>query len=289
MEDFMPMLSNSDFFTIPPLDVENKMIQPTVRLYQKLSFKFNTLSQDIQNTWLDMQSSTIAGIKQMYRHPDDTIRLWYGQAADTGAQLYARLNSEWQSLYQKMSQTALNVRDSIATTAQQFYEHPGPTVTAWYQHAGNKGNALIAEAQTELQPIYQQWQTTLTAGKTKAEQAVDHLQTLLEHPQQAALSALEPVARTAANASAQAEHYLQMFLAHPAEFIASMIAPLTAYIKSESAEAKAALIDTYYGLVDMANLIASQPGLMIHAFYNKTLAALLNVYYDVISSLLVTV
>lgn len=282
-------ISNGNFFSIPPLDVEHKMILPTARLYQKLSFKFNALYQDIQAAWNDSQREALTVIKQTYQHPLAAAQSWYEQTAAGGARLYNRLSAELQDWYGDLGRTAVDVHASVATAAHELYQHPAAAMTAWYQHAGDKGGALMTKAQAELQPIYQQWQTTLNVGKAKADRAVDYLQNAWEHPQQTALSALEPVTRSAASAAAQAEHYLQLFLASPSEFTASMLAPLSAYIKTESASAKAALIDSYHTLVDMASLIAAQPGLTLHALYNKTLSALLNVYYDVVSSLLVTV
>ena len=79
------MFNQPDFLTIRQLDLENKLILPTTKLYSQISFKLNALSQDIHSALLDVHSVVANAAKQVYEHPVETLTAWYEQAVYTGA------------------------------------------------------------------------------------------------------------------------------------------------------------------------------------------------------------
>jgi hypothetical protein len=78
-----------------------------------------------------------------------------------------------------------------------------------------------------------------------------------------------------------------MFMDNPEQFMLSALAPITDYMTSHSADAEAILISSYYALADFFSLLMAQPSATLQALSHNALSALLDVYFDVISSLLV--
>ena len=77
-----------------------------------------------------------------------------------------------------------------------------------------------------------------------------------------------------------------MFMANPEQFMVTALAPVTAYLSSLTHDAEAVLLSSYYVLADLFSLLMSQPSATLQALYRNTLSALLDFYFDVISSLL---
>ena len=225
----MPLFNHPDFFTHRELDLENKLVLPTAKLYNQAVFQLNALYQDIRSVLIDAHSVTAATAKQVYTYPVETLTAWYDQAAQTGAVLYA-------------------------------------------------------QAQATVLPVYQGWQVKLNVGREKAGQ---YLQAFWDNPEQAAATAFEPVSRYAAGAVEKSTQYWQAFSDNPEQFMASALAPVSNYLVSLSEEAEALLLGSYYALVDLSGLLMAQPSATLQALYRNSLSALLDVYFDVISSLLV--
>jgi hypothetical protein len=68
------MFNQPDFFTIRQLDLENKLILPTTKLYSQVSFKLNALSQDIHIALVGIHSVVANAARQVYEHPVETYR-----------------------------------------------------------------------------------------------------------------------------------------------------------------------------------------------------------------------
>jgi hypothetical protein len=282
----MPIFNESDLYNVRQLDIENKLILPTTRLYDRISFKFNSLYQDVHNALMNAYGSAATNARQIYEHPLETVTVWYQHSANIGTDFYEHINLQCHTLYRNISNVAVDTHSSVAALAKQIYEHPSETAAAWYEQAGNKSAALYAQVQAEVQPVYQQWLVNISSVKDKT---VQDLQAFLNNPEQKALAVLEPVTRNAAVATEQAERYMQLFLNNPEQFLVSAVTPVANYLSLQTESAKITMFNTYYALVDMFSLLASQPSATLHTLYNKTLSSLLDVYYDVISSLLVTV
>ncbi len=225
------MFNQSDFFTIRQLDLENKLILPTTKLYGQVSFQFNALYQDIRRVLIDVHSA-------------------------------------------------------IATTAKQVYEHPVATLTAWYEQAAYTSTALYTQVQTATSPIYQDWQIKVNAGKEKTGQ---YLQAFWDNPEQVTLATFEPVTRYVTAVTERSDRYWQLFMDNPEQFMSNSLAPVTHYLASLSDNAEAFLISNYYTLTHLFSLLMTQPSSTLQALYRNTLSALLDAYFDIISSLLVMV
>ena len=87
----------------------------------------------------------------------------------------------------------------------------------------------------------------------------------------------------------QSERYWQLFMDSPEQFMMEAHAPITGYLSSLGENAEAVLISSYYALADLFSLLIAQPSATFQALYRNTLSALLDVYFEVISSLLVMV
>ena len=223
------MFNQSEFFAIRQLDLDNKLILPTTKLYSQVSFQLNALYQDIHSALISAHSA-------------------------------------------------------VATAAKQVYEHPVETLTAWYEQAVHSGTALYAQVQNSVLPVYQDWQLKVNMGKGKTGQ---YLQAFWDNPEQVTLAAIEPVTRYASAVTEQSERYWQLFMENPEQFMVTALAPVTVSLASFGEQAEAVLISKYYALTDVFNLLLAQPAATLQASYRNALAALLDVYFDVISSLLV--
>jgi hypothetical protein len=223
------MFNQPDFFTIQQLDLENKLILPTTKLYSQVSFKLNALYQDIHTVLIDFHGK-------------------------------------------------------VAVAGKQVYDHPVETLTAWYEQAAYAGNALYAQVQTSVLPTYQGWQVKVNAGKEATSQ---YLQAFWDNPDQVTLATLEPVTRYVAAVTGQSERYWQLFLDNPEQFMASVLSPVTGYLASLTQETEAVLISSYYVLAELFRLLMMQPSATLQALYHNTLSALLDAYFDTVSSLLV--
>ncbi|MDD5580970.1 MAG: hypothetical protein PHY16_17060 [Methylobacter sp.] len=223
------MFNQSDFLTIRQLDLENKLILPTAKLYNQVSFQMNALYQDIHRALTDAHRT-------------------------------------------------------IATAVRQVYEHPTETLTAWYEQAVYSGTALYAQTQAAVLPIYRDWQAKVHTNKGNTGQ---FLHAFWDNPEQVTLATLEPVTRYVTAATEQSERYWQVFLDNPEQFVVTALAPITHYLAAFGDNAQAALISTYYALADLFSLLMTQPSVTLQAVYHNALSALLNIYFEVISSLLV--
>ena len=223
------MFIDPDFFTIRQLDLENKLILPTTKLYSQISFQLNSLYQDIRNILID-------------------------------------------------------AHQIISVAAKQVYEHPVETITAWYEQAAYTTSALYAQAQTAVSPVYQHWQVQVNTGKEKTTQ---YLQDFLDNPEQVTRATFEPVTRYVTTIAEQSEQYWQLFMNNPEQFIAATLAPVTDYLASLTKDTEAVLINSYYALTNIFNVLMAQPLATVNTLYRNTLSSLLDVYFDVISSLLI--
>ena len=225
------MSNQPDFLTIRQLDLENKLILPTTKLYSQISFKLNALSQDIHSALIDVHSI-------------------------------------------------------VANAAKQVYEHPVETLTAWYEQAVYTGAAIYAQGQTSVLQVYQGWQVKVNLAKEKTGQ---YLQAFWDNPEQVASATFEPVTRYVTAITEQSERDWQLFMDSPGQFMMDALAPITGYLGELGENAEAVLISSYYALADLFGLLLAQPASTLQAMYRNTLSALLDVYFEVISSLMVMV
>jgi hypothetical protein len=198
-------------------------------------------------------------------------------------ELYRQISFKVNALYQDIHNSLINAHSVVATASKQVYEHPFETLTAWYEQTAYAGNTLYAQVQASVLPVYQDWQVKVSAGKQATGQ---YLQAFWENPEQVTLVTIEPLTRYVAAIGVQSERYWQLLLDNPEQLLASVLAPVTGYLASLTQETEAVLISGYYVLAELFSLLMKQPSVTLQALYHNTLSALLEAYFDIISSLL---
>lgn len=203
-----------------------------------------------------------------------------------------KLNASYQdflfqttSLYQDICSVLSNTHTAMANTAKAVYDHPTETFSAWYEKAINTGNFYYTHVQQTVTPVFQNWQLELTTCKDKTS---TYLQAFLDNPQQVSLKTIEPITNYITATTEQSQLYTQQLIANPEQYLSTAIAPITHSISAVNESIEVTLIGVYYALVDLANILLSQPIATLQALYHNTLAALLDIYFDTISSLLIT-
>jgi hypothetical protein len=80
---------------------------------------------------------------------------------------------------------------------------------------------------------------------------------------------------------------LQFLLDDPGRYLVASLSPATAYLASVADNAKITLTASYATLPDVFTVLKDQFSMALKALYHNTLSALLDVYSDAISSMLV--
>lgn len=199
-------------------------------------------------------------------------------------ELVSQVNFQLKALYQDIRSVLLDAHQVVAITAKRIYDHPVETMTAWYEQGANAATVLYAQAQTVVKPVYQNWQVQVNTSK---ENTTQYLRAFLDNPEQVTVATLEPVTRYVTAVTEKSGEYWQMFIANPEQFMVTALAPVTAYLSTLTHDAEAVLLSSYYALADLSSLLLAQPSLTVQVLYHNTLSALLDVYFDIISSLLV--
>lgn len=198
-------------------------------------------------------------------------------------QLYKQACFKLNVLYENIRNFLIDAHSTIAAAAKQVYDDPIPTLTAWYEQAASTTTLLYAQAQTTLLPVYQSWQVKVNVSKARTGQ---YLQAFWENPEQVTLATLEPIKVYLSSVGQQSERYWQSFIQSPEQFLTNALAPINNYLGGLGEHAEAILISNYYALVNVFNMLMAQPAAALQALYNKSLSALLDVYFDVVSSLM---
>ncbi|MDO9105401.1 MAG: hypothetical protein Q7U57_10620 [Methylovulum sp.] len=198
--------------------------------------------------------------------------------------LVSQVSFQLNSLYQDIRGVLIDAHSFVAAAAKQVYEQPVPTLAVWYEQAANSSKTWFAQVQGTVSPIYQDWQIKLSASK---EQARQYFQAFWDNPEQVTVAAFEPVTRYVMDIADQSGRYWEAFMENPELFVSTAFAPITGYLGSLSDEGEAVMISSYYTLADFFSLLMAQPSATFQALYRNTLSSLLDVYFEVISSLLV--
>lgn len=199
-------------------------------------------------------------------------------------QLYGQMSFQVKALYQDIHDLLISAHEVIALTAKHAYENPVTTFTAWYDQATQFSTNSYAQVHSTLLPLFQDWQGQFTVAKQEAGQ---YFQAFRENPEQVAQATFEPVTRLALAVTEQSEQHWHLFLQSPEQFISDLLAPISSFVKTFSADAEANLISSYYALAGVVDMLLAQPVVALRAMYSNTLSVLLDVYFDIISSMLV--
>ncbi|MCF7969616.1 MAG: hypothetical protein K9L22_00430 [Methylococcaceae bacterium] len=175
-------------------------------------------------------------------------------------QLYAQLSEQANELLAQAKESALELHAKVAETSLGFYEHPVETATRWQAEATEKGNQLYATFNDNILPAvkadYEQLIVTLVDYGLQSRQS---FQVFLDNPEQMTVEAF-----TAFNQS------LSAFIEHSLKVSSLMLNELS----SKASE--------------IISLLIEQPMETIEAFYYQSLTTLLNSYFDIVSSALVS-
>lgn len=177
------------------------------------------------------------------------------------AQLFAHVKQQTTTAYQELKDVLLEAHSVISVEAKQVYEHPGETLNDWYQLAVENGTATYQEVVPKLAASYQQFESGLI------------------------------------DLNAQSKAFWTAFYADPEAFSVSLIEPLLAqlnglmtqsqsHLSSLTGQVETYLINTYSNLLQVSDLLMQQPVNTLNAVYQNSLAALLDIYAHIISSLL---
>lgn len=193
--------------------------------------------------------------------------------------VYEQLGFQLNSLYHDIRSVLINAHREVATVAKQVYEHPVETVINWVDACA----VLYAQAQTVVVPLYQQLQVSAQSGK---ENLIHYAQAWWENPTQVTVSTFKPITDYVSTVANQSTMYWQAFSENPEQFIATACLPLTNYLSLVGNEAEAILISHYYALGELFTVLMAQPSATLQALYHHSLSALLDSYFNIISSLL---
>jgi hypothetical protein len=185
--------------------------------------------------------------------------------------LLNQVNLQLNRLYQDIRSALIDAHSSVATTAKQVYEQPGETLDAWYEQT--------------LLPLYREGQISLSTG---TEQAKQYLYAFWDNPRQVTEASVEPLTLYMLDVADQSAQYWLAFTVNPELFISTAFAPITEYLSTLNDAAEVVLVNGYYSVVELFSLLMAQPSITLQAMYHNTLSALLEIYFDTISSLLIS-
>lgn len=176
-------------------------------------------------------------------------------------QLYQQLSSQASELFEQTKESALELHAKVAKSGLQLYEHPTETATLWKEQAIDKSNELYATFNNDIAPVvkadYQQLIGTLADYGLQSQQS---FQIFLDNPEKVTVEAFTTL-----------NNALITFFEKSLDVSALMLDTITT--KAE----------------EIINLLIQQPIQTMEDIYYQTLSALLNSYFDIISSLISTV
>ncbi len=175
-------------------------------------------------------------------------------------QLYAQISEQANQLLAQAQESALELQAKIAESGLEFYDHPVDTATRWQAEATQKTNQLYTTFNDTILPAvkadYEQLIVTLVDYGMQSRQS---LQAFLDNPEQMTVEAF-----TAVNQGFM--FYLNKTLD------ISLIALNNLTNKAD----------------EIINLLIEQPMETMETFYYQSLTTLLNSYFDIVSSALVS-
>jgi hypothetical protein len=229
------MLDKPDFIGIPQLDLENKLIMPTLKLYDQLSFKLNILYQDIRNTLIDAHTYLAGAAEQFYDHPKETLSAWYDQVAYTSTNLYAQFENDLlpraETFYQQWQMQATVAVDTAGQYWNAFWENPEQMTLA------------------AVEPVSRYFVSA-------TEQTERYWQLFIENPEQFAIDAFTPVTNYLSSLTDSAEVALISSYYALLELFQVLMAQPVAAFQALYANTLSILLDTYYDVISSLLVMA---------------------------------
>ena len=175
-------------------------------------------------------------------------------------QLYAQLNEQANELFEQAKESAIEIHAKVSEISLEFYDHPVETATRWQAEASEKSNQLYATFNDSILPAakadYDQLIVTLVDYGLQSRQS---FQTFLDNPEQITAEAF-----TAFNQS------------------------ISTYINKTLDVSSLIMNDLSNKAGEIISLLIEQPMETMEAFYYQSLSNLLNSYFDIVSSALIS-
>ena len=124
------MMNQPEFLTFRQLDLDNKLILPTQKLLNQVSFQLNSLYQDIRNALIDVHSFIASAAKQVYEQPIPTLTDWYEQAANSSKALYTQVQGTMSPIYQDWQVKLSASKEQVGQYLQAFWDNPEQVTVA---------------------------------------------------------------------------------------------------------------------------------------------------------------
>ncbi|WP_428356533.1 hypothetical protein [Methyloprofundus sp.] len=175
-------------------------------------------------------------------------------------QLYQQLSTQADELFAQAKESAIELHAQIAESGLDLYQHPTETATRWQAQAVEKGNELYSILNTEIIPSAQADYIQLVSNVTNyGIRSRESFQVFLDNPEKVTVEAF-----TAFNQA------------------------LTLFI-DKSVNVSSIILDELSAKADeIITLLIEQPIQTVENIYYDSLATLLNNYFEIVSSLIIT-
>lgn len=169
--------------------------------------------------------------------------------------LYYQIGEQLTILYSDIRRLLIDIHDHAAVMVRRFYDQPLESLNTWSDRLTAIGDDFRARVEYQWLPdaeaFYRHWQARVIAESD------------------------------AAGAS------WRRFQDDPERFALDVLTAMANHLDSIADSIEALLINQYYVLSELLSWISSQPATAMQAAYHHALAKLLDIYYDIVSSLLV--
>ncbi len=176
-------------------------------------------------------------------------------------QLYQKLNVQAGDLFEQAKESALELHTKVAQAGLEFYNHPTETAARWQAEASEKGSELYARFNNDMLPaLKSDYQLLISNTKDYSTQAQEALQFFIDNPEKVTVEAF-----TAFNQA------------------------LMAFINKTMNVSELLLDEITNQVNEIISLLIAQPMQTMEDIYYDSLTALLNGYFQLVSSLLTSV
>lgn len=122
------MLQEDYLSRIPEIDLDNKLILPTLRLYDRIGDRLNILYREISELLIEIHGHAATLARQFYDHPLASLNAWYEQGAIVVTDVQTRIDHEWlpnaEALYRHWQARAAQDVDAVGEYWRYFQQQP---------------------------------------------------------------------------------------------------------------------------------------------------------------------
>lgn len=146
----MNRINQLDFLVIKELDIEHKLLVPTLELYTHLNLQVRVLYHDIRQALIDGHVWVASVAKQFYAQPEETARVWYDKSVQgsEAAQAYIQVEllPKLEASYQAWDLKLTGRPGGISQNLQAFWDNPGDIAVAKFETVSQAITASTAQA-----------------------------------------------------------------------------------------------------------------------------------------------